>query len=67
MQTEEPDFWNNRDEAVKISQQLAETEEDISFFESAEKEIKEIEEFLKIEEQGDLAEEYLKIRKMRSK
>jgi peptide chain release factor 2 len=57
MQTEEPDFWNNRDEAVKISQQLAETEEDISFFESAEKEIKEIEEFLKIEEQGDLAEE----------
>jgi peptide chain release factor 2 len=57
MQSEEPNFWNNREEAVKISQQLADTEEDIKFFKDAEKEIKEIEEFLKIEDQGDLAEE----------
>lgn len=42
---------------MKISQELASVEDEIKFFEDTEKEIKELNDFLKIEEQGDLAKE----------
>lgn len=54
---DEPDFWNNQEKAVKISQELSEVGEEIIFFEDTEKEIKELNDFLNIEEQGDLAKE----------
>lgn len=44
---------------MEISQELARVEDELSFFTETKRELREIEDFLKIEEQGDLAQELI--------
>jgi len=59
-QTDKSDFWENQSQAVAISQELAKIEEKLKFFEEIKKELQEIKDFLRIEEQGDLTQELFK-------
>lgn len=54
---QKPDFWEKKEEAVKISQELADLKEEISRIHSLEKELRDLEELDKIADdsmQGDL-------------
>ena len=61
-ETQKADFWTNREKAVEITQELAETEGEIKEFDKIKKELEELNSLVKENEKGealeDLAEEF---------
>jgi peptide chain release factor 2 len=53
-ETDSETFWNDRDRAIKIAKELSEKENEISFFDSIKKELEDLEEILRIEEDDRL-------------
>lgn len=48
-----PDFWEDKGKAINIGKQISELEQEIAIFNSLEKELKELESFLKLSEKDE--------------
>lgn len=53
-ETQRPDFWQNREKATKVSQELADSKEEIAEIKFLDKEIKDLEDLNKITIEGDV-------------
>lgn len=56
-ETESPDFWNDNNRAVMVSQELSDIEEELSWFKVTRKELDDIKELLSLMEEGSELEE----------